>query len=57
MTNSIDNDYKAELSRPIREESITNNYKSNSRKGEEYYGADRELCKQYYVSRRRIGKP
>ena len=55
MTNSIENDYKAGLRRPIREESITNNYESNTRK-KKYYGADRKSHKKHYVSGRRIGK-
>ena len=57
MTNSMVNNYKAGLRWPIREQSITNNYESNSRKERKYYEADRKSHKWYYVSRRRIGKP
>ena len=52
----MQNDYKARLRRPIREESITNNYESNTRKRKKYYRADRKSYKRHYVSRRRIGK-
>ena len=52
----MDNDYKAGLRQPIREESITNNYKSNTRKRKKYYRADRKSHKRHYVSGRKIGK-
>ena len=52
----MEDDYKAGLRQPIRKESITNNYESNTRKRKKYYGANRKSHKRYYVSRRRIGK-
>ena len=52
----MEDDYKARLRQPIREESITNNYESNTRKRKKYYRADRKSHKRHYVSERKIGK-
>ena len=54
MTNLMEDDYKAGLRRPIRKESITNNYESNTRKRKKYYRADRKSHKRHYVSERRM---